>query len=344
MSSEKNSIDLQQDFSEVLQQIQRSRQQTFAQVNTALIDLYWQVGKTISEKVQNEAWGKSVVRELAQYVAHQAPDIKGFSDKNLWRMKQFYETYQEDERFLELVKKLPWSHNLAIFSRCKTPEERAFYLTIASTERYSFRELDRQISVSLFERTALSPKLSTPLRELHPDVSNTFKDSYVLEFLGLPEAHSESELQIALVQQIKQFILELGKDFIFVSEEYRLQVGNQDFFIDLLFFHRGLAALVAFELKIGTFKPDYLGQLDFYLEALDRDVKKPHENPSIGVLLCRDKDDEVVEYALSRNLSPTLIAKYQLQLPDKRLLQAKLHELFSHVLDGDDEAQRGGGL
>ena len=139
--------------------------------------------------------------------------------------------------------------------------------------------------------------------------------------------HNESHLQKALTQNMKQFILELGRDFIFVGEEYRLQVGNQDFFIDLLFFHRGLAALVAFELKIGKFSPEHLGQLNFYLEALDRDVKKMHENPSIGILLCRDKDEEVVEYALSRNLSPTLVAQYELQLPDKKLIQAKLHEL-----------------
>ena len=151
--------------------------------------------------------------------------------------------------------------------------------------------------------------------------------NYVLEFLGLPLQHNESHLQKALIHNMKQFILELGKDFIFVGEEYRLQVGNQDFFIDLLFFHRGVAALVAFELKIGKFSPEHLGQLDFYLEALDRDVKKPHENPSIGVLLCRDKDEEVVEYALSRNLSPTMVAQYELQLPDKKLIQAKLHEL-----------------
>jgi RecB family endonuclease NucS len=170
-------------------------------------------------------------------------------------------------------------------------------------------------------------KLSAVLRELHPDISNTLKDSYVLEFLGLPMQHNESHLQKALTQNMKQFILELGRDFIFVGEEYRLQVGNQDFFIDLLFFHRGLAALVAFELKIGKFSPEHLGQLNFYLEALDRDVKKPHENPSIGILLCRDKDEEVVEYALSRNLSPTLVAQYELQLPDKKLIQAKLHEL-----------------
>lgn len=334
---ETNNPTTQQDFSQILRQIQASRQKVFAQVNTALIDLYWQIGKIISEKVQQSTWGKGVVSELARYIAHNDPDIKGFSDKNLWRMKQFYETYQSEEKLSALARELPWSHNLAIFSRCKTQEERAFYLKLTLTEKYSFRELDRQINACLFERTILNEqKLSTPLRELHPNIHQVFKDHYVLEFLGLPEAHSENDLQKALTRHIKAFILELGKDFIFMGEEVRLQVGNQDFYIDLLFYHRGLSALVAFELKIGKFMPEYMGQLNFYLEALDRDVKKPHENPSIGVLLCRDKDDEVVEYALSRNLSPTLIAQYQLQLPDKKLIRAKLHELLAQLDDGDE--------
>lgn len=323
-------------FNEVLQHIQQARQKIFTQANIALIDLYWLVGKTISHKVQSEAWGKGVVTELALYIAHNAPDIKGFSDKNLWRMKQFYETYQADENLAALCRELPWSHNLAIFSRCKTQQERAFYLELTLNQKYSFRELDRQINACLFERAMLDQaKLSTPLRELHPAIGTVFKDNYVLEFLGLPDQHSENDLQKALIRHMKAFILELGGDFIFMGEQFRLQVGNQDFYIDLLFYHRGLSALVAFELKIGKFMPEYLGQLNFYLEALDRDVKKPHENPSIGVLLCRDKDDEVVEYALSRNLSPTLIAQYQLQLPDKRLIQAKLHELLAQELEGE---------
>ncbi|QPK61389.1 DUF1016 family protein (plasmid) [Methylomonas sp. LL1] len=323
-------------FSEVLQHIQQARRKIFSQANTALIDLYWQIGLTISHKVQSEAWGKGVVTELAQYIAQNAPDIKGFSDKNLWRMKQFYETYQADEKLSALVRELPWSHNLAIFSRCKTQQERAFYLKLTIDEKYSVREIDRQISACLFERAMLDqPKLSTQLREFHPQISAAFKDNYVLEFLGLPETHSENDLQTALIQHMKDFILELGGDFIFMGEQFRLQVGNQDFYIDLLFYHRGLSALVAFELKIGKFSPEHMGQLSFYLEALDRDVKKPHENPSIGVLLCRDKDDEVVEYALSRNLSPTLIAQYQLQLPDKKLIQAKLHELLAQEREGD---------
>lgn len=318
----------QQDFSEVLQYIQQARQSVFSHVNTALIELYWHIGKTISHKVQAQQWGKGVVSELARYIARNDPGIKGFSDKNLWRMKQFYETYKGDEKLIPLVGELPWTHNTIIFSRCKIVEEREFYLKLCIKERYASRELERQIDSAQFERTLMgNQKLSAVLRELHPTIGNTFKDNYVLEFLGLPETHSESDLQKALIQHMKAFILELGGDFIFIGEQYRLQVGNQDFYIDLLFYHRGLAALVAFELKIGKFSPEHMGQLNFYLEALDRDVKKPHENPSIGVLLCRDKDDEVVEYALSRNLSPTLIAEYQLQLPDKKLLQAKLHEL-----------------
>lgn len=323
-----------QDFHALLLQIQKTRHHVFSQANQALLELYWSIGATISHKVQSAGWGKGVVTALAQYISQNDPELKGFSDKNLWRMKQFYETYHEDEKLSSLTRELPWTHNTIIFSRCKTPEEREYYLRASIRERYSSRELERQVDSATFERTMLgNQKLSAVLREIHPTIGNTFKDSYVLEFLGLPATHSENDLQKALIQQMKPFILELGKDFIFMGEEYRLQVGNQDFVIDLLFYHRGLSALVAFELKIGAFKPAYLGQLNFYLEALDRDLKKPHENPSIGVLLCRDKDDEVVEYALSRNLSPTLIAEYRLQLPDKKLLQDKLHELCADVED-----------
>lgn len=321
-------------FRELLLQIQQTRQKVFTQANTALMELYWQIGQTISEKVRREAWGKGVVSELARYIAQNAPEIKGFSDKNLWRMKQFYETYAGDQELSALTRVLPWSHNLAIFSRCKTKEERTFYLTIAAQENYTIRELDRQISASFYERSVAPAKLSTALRATNPVVAGTFKDSYVLEFLGLPETHRESDLQRALVSNMKAFILELGADFLFMGEKYRLQVGNQDFFIDLLFYHRGLSALVAFELKVDKFIPAHMGQLNFYLEALDRDIKKPHENPSIGVLLCRDHDQEVVEYALSRNLSPTLIAQYQLQLPDKKLIQVRLHELLEQNLGG----------
>lgn len=219
----------QKDFSDVLRHIQQSRQKIFAQINTALIDLYWQIGEIISHKVRAEVWGKGVVTDLAEFIAQQDPELKGFSGKNLWRMKQFFETYQADAKLSPLVRELPWTHNTIIFSRCKSAEEREYYLNLCIKERYSKRELERQINTSHFERTILSnQKLSAVLRELHPTISSTLKDNYVLEFLGL---------------------------------------------------------------------------------------------------LCRDKDEEVVEYALSRNLSPTLVAQYELLLPDKKLIRAKLHEL-----------------
>ena len=321
-------------FTDIITLIKQSRTNAIKAVNAELINLYWNIGEYISKKIEHSEWGDSVVAELANFIKTQEPEIKGFSDKNIWRMKQFYETYRDFPKLSTLLREISWSHNLAIFSRCKTVEEREFYLKLAKQDNYSFRELDRQISASLFERTMIgNTKLSSALRESNQDLSNTFKDSYVFEFLNLPEPHGESELQLGLVRQMKNFILELGKDFLFIGEEYNLQVGNNDFFIDLLFYHRGLQCLVAFELKADKFKPGHLGQLNFYLEALDRDVKKPNENPSIGVLLGKDKDSEVVEYALSRSLSPTMVSEYKTQLPDKKLLQQKLHELFDNETD-----------
>ena len=227
-----------------------------------------------------------------------------------------------------ILAKIGWTHNKTIFSRCKIEEEREFYIRLCIKENYSVKELDRQISAGLFERTMIgNSKLPSSLKEMHPNILNNFKDSYVFEFLNLPEPHNESDLQKGLIKQMKNFILELGKDFLFIGEEYKVQVGNRDFNIDLLFYHRGLQCLVAFELKKEKFEPEHLGKINFYLEALDRDVKKENENPSIGILLCKDKDHEVVEYALSRSLSPTMIAEYRMQLPDKKLLQQKLHQL-----------------
>lgn len=318
-------------FTDIIQLIKQSQENAIRAVNAELINLYWNIGEYVTRKIEQAEWGDSVVSELAKHIQQNEPDIKGFSDKNIWRMKQFYESYKDFPKLSTLLREISWSHNLAIFSRCKTVEEREFYLKLAKQESYSFRELDRQISASLFERAMIgNSKLSTALRESKYDISNTFKDSYVLEFLNLPEPHNESDLQRGLVGQMKKFILELGKDFLFIGDQYKLQVGNSDFFIDLLFYHRGLQCLVAFELKADKFKPDHLGQLNFYLEALDRDVRKSNENPSIGVLLCKDKDNEVVEYALSRSLSPTMVSEYKTQLPNKKVLQQKLHELFEN--------------
>ena len=297
-------------FTDIIQLFKQSRTNAIRAVNAELINPYWNIGEHISTKLEKSEWGDSVVTELAKRIINSEPEIKGFSDKNIWRMKQFYETYKNFPKLSTLWREIGWSHNLAIFSRCKTAEEEEFYLKFTKQENYSFRELDRQISASLFDRTMIvNSKLSKALRETNHALTNTFKDIYVFEFLNLPEPHSENDLQSGLVRQMKIFILELGKDFVFLDEEYKLQVGNTDFFIDLLFYHCRLQCLVAFELKVDKFKPDHLGQLYFDLEALDRDVEKLNENLSIGVLLCKDKDSKVVKYALSRSLSPTMVSE-----------------------------------
>ncbi len=318
-------------FTDIILIIKQSRSNAIKAVNSELISLYWKIGEYISYKLLKSEWGDAVVSELSNFIQKNEPDLKGFSSQNLWRMKQFYETYKDSSKLSSLVREISWTNNMIIFSRCKNEEERAFYLNLTQQEKYTKRELDRQISASFFERTiSNNKKLSPAVRENKSLLLNTFKDMYVFEFLNITEQYNEQELQMGLIKQMKNFILELGKDFLFVEEQYKLQVGNSDFFIDLLFYHRGLQCLVAFELKADKFRPDHLGQLNFYLEALDRDVKKLNENPSIGVLLCKDKDNEVVEYALSRSLSPTMVSEYRMQLPDKKILQQKLHELFDN--------------
>lgn len=317
-------------FDEVLALINTARQQAVQAVNTKLIELYWQVGAYISAKLEQAEWGDAVVQQLADHFAQTQPNLRGFTRRNLFRMRQFYEAYRDDEKVSALLTQLSWTHNLTILSQSKQPEEREFYLRMAIKEKWSSRELERQFKTALFERSVTQPaKVSAVLRQTHPAALDVFRDAYMLEFLDLPSGHAESDLHQGLLTRLKDFLIELGRDFCFVGSEYPLQVGGRDFALDLLFFHRELNCLVAIELKVGRFEPEYLGKLSFYLEALDRDERKPHENPAIGVLLCASKDDEVVEYALNRSLSPALIAEYTTHLPDKALLQAKLHEFYA---------------
>ena len=331
----------QDDFNEITQMIATARQRAVQSVNTTLIELYWQVGQTISRKIERAEWGDGVVAQLAEHLAHTQPGLRGFTQRNLFRMRQFYEAYRGNQKVSALLRQLPWTHNLIILNQSKRPEEREFYLRLAIQEKWSKRELERQFKTALFERTVLNPAKVSPLvSQIHPDALSFFKDSYMVEFLDLPQSHAESDLHQGLLRRLKEFLIELGRDFCFVGSQYPLQVGGRDFSLDLLFFHRGLNCLVAIELKVGRFEPEYLGKLGFYLETLDRDVKKTHERPAIGILLCASKDDEVVEYALNRSLSPALVAEYQTQLPDKALLQAKLHEFYlQNAPDGNQVSE-----
>jgi predicted nuclease of restriction endonuclease-like (RecB) superfamily len=280
-------------FEEIVGLIEFSRLQAIQAVNTALIDLYWNVGEYISRKIQTDGWGKSTVLSLSAFVQQRQPGIRGFSPQNIWRMRQFFETYRDEPILSPLLREFLWSSNLHILSRAKRPEEREFYLRMASRHRWQVREVARQIDAALFERTILNPPiLSTVLRGLHPQAAEFFKDIYSLEFLGLPTEHSEADLHGALLRNLGRFLTELGRDFCFIGSEHPIQVDKQDFAIDLLFFHRGLNCLIAIELKIREFRPEDLGKLNFYLEALDRDHRKLHENPSIGLLLCATKDQD----------------------------------------------------
>lgn len=319
-------IKYEEDFQKVISIIEQSKYRALRAVNAEMIEMYWQIGKYVSEKTKESGWGKSVVQQFSDFLKRTYPSSNGFSAQNIWRMKQFFETYKDNEKLSPLVREISWSNNLLIMAGCKTEESKEFYLRLCIKNRYGKRELERQIDSMLFERTILSNQKNKLFIEQNPSVSS-LRDSYVLEFLNIPEDYKEKDLRKSIIKNLKQFILEFGKDFSFIGEEYKVQVGNSDFFIDLLFYNRSLSCLVAVELKVGKFKPEHIGQLNFYLESLNRDVKKENENPSVGLILCTYKDDAVVEYALSGNLSPTMVAEYTLQLPDKKILQEKLREL-----------------
>lgn len=324
------------DFSRLITIIDAARDRALKAVNAELIQMYWDVGAYLSALCAKSEFGDKVIDQVAAFIAAESPNVKGFNRRGLYRMKQFYETYRDDQFVTPLVTQTSWTNHLLILSGCKSQEERHFYLALCAKEHYSKRELERQMSSAYYERTMLAKAKSTP-EKVPKDVRSSILDTYILEFLNLPEEFSERNLRKAIIQNLKQFILEFGKDFTFIGEEYRVQVGNTDFFIDLLFYNRALCCLVPIELKLGKFKPEHIGQINFYLEALDRDVKRPNENPSVGVILCASKDDAVVEYALSRSMSPTLVSDYQLCLPDKKLLQSKLRELTELALEAEED-------
>lgn len=330
-------LNYQSDFNAILQMIADGRRKASYQVNATMIDLYWGIGEFVSNKAVQDGWGRSTVKALSEYILTQEPGIRGYSPQNIWRMKQFFETYCDKPELGTLLRENTWSNNLHIMSKTKSDAERLFYLKLASRKKYKAKELERQIDSGYYERLMLSDG-KAPSAISHAAPANIIRDMYMLEFLDLPEPYREYDLKKAILKNMKKFLLEIGRDFIFMGEEYHLQVGKNDYYTDLIFFHRELQCLVAIELKIDDFKPEYLGKMQFYLEALDRDVKKPHENPSVGIILCKSKDEDVVEYALSRNMSPTMISEYRTKLISKEILQKKLEEL-TEMVDEDKNSQ-----
>ncbi len=316
------------DFNDLIRIIEESRANALKAVNKELILMYWKVGMYLHNLVKNSSFGEKSIDKVAKFIKEKHPSLKGFNKRGLYRMKQFYETYADDEFVSPLVTQISWTNHLLIMSGSKSKEERHFYLSMCITEKYSKRELERQMDSAFFERYMLSTSTNfKPPTTLSKDIRENLLDTYVLDFLNLPKHFNENDLRKEIVGNLKHFLLEFGKDFTFVGEEYKIEVGGQDFFIDLVFYHRKLRCLVPIELKTGKFKPEYIGQINFYLEALDRDVKKEDENPSVGLLLCTSKDDTVVEYALSRSMSQLMVSSYTLELPDKSILERRLKEI-----------------
>lgn len=322
-------------FGDVLNMIYSAKQKAEYQVNSTVIELYWTIGEYVSKQIDENGWGKSTVKALSEYILQREPGIRGYSSQNIWRMKQFYETYKDHPELSTLLRENSWSNNMHIVSKTESFEEKEFYLRLAAKEKYGARELARQIDSGYYERLLLSSGKAPSAIESN-EMTGVIRDLYMLEFLELPDPYREYDLQKAILRNMKKFLLEFGRDFLFIDEEYHVQVGNNDYYVDLLFYHRELQCLVAIDLKIDDFKPEYMGKMDFYLEALDRDIKKPHENPSVGIILCKNADTDVVEYSLSRSLSQTMVAEYKTKLIDKQILQRKLTELYNLA---EDEAR-----
>ena len=318
------------DFMILINLIESHRQNAYHKVNEELVTMYYEIGEYLSNKVHKEKWGLKRIENLSRQINNSYPSLKGFNKRGLYRMIQFYETYKDNKIVSPLVTQISWTNNLLILSHKSSIEEKEFYIRLCIKNHYSKRELERQIESHYYERYVLSEnnirENFLPIKGEEDYPNTRILDQYSLEFLDLPNNYSEKDLKTAIIDNLKDFILEIGKDFSFIEKEHRICVGDSDFYIDLLFFNRTFSCLVAFELKVGEFKPEYVSKMDFYLEALDRNERHKNENPSVGVILCTSKNNEVVEYTLSRTLSPTMIAEYNLKLIDKNLLTKKLRE------------------
>lgn len=317
--------------------IQSAQTRAVLAVNSQIIALYWDIGKLITEKQRASGWGDAVIEAIAKDLSREFKSMKGFSRANLYRMKRFYAFYAGenegvpqtvaqnpgDEFVAQLVRQIPWGHNILIFQTIEDRQKALWYVRKTIENGWSRNVLDHQIESRLYERQATKPVIDNFTERLPAPQSDlareTLKDPYLFDFLDVGEEAHERELETALVERITRFMLELGKGFAFVGRQYHLEVGDEDFYIDLLFYHLRLHCYVALELKTGPFKPEYTGKLNFYLTALDEQVKMSEDHPSIGLILCKDRNNIVAEYALRDVGKPIGIARYALSatLPEE---------------------------
>jgi len=326
----KNSLDKPQDYprllTEIKERIRSAQYEALKAVNKELVGLYWDIGRMIVERQVVEGWGKAVVKQLATDLQTEFPGVGGFSASNLWRMKAFFEAYTGHEKLAPLVREIAWSHNLVIMERCKDPLEREFYVRMTRKFGWSKNVLIHQIDNQSYEKSMLGQtnfdKAMTP--ELRAQAKLAVKDEYTFDFLELGEEYSELELERALIARIEHFLRAMGGMFAFMGSQYRLEVDGKEFFIDLLLFHRRLRCLVAIELKVGDFQPEFVGKMQFYLAALDRQVRQEDENPSIGIILCKEKSRTIVEYALHNASNPIGVATYEITRTLPKALKGQL--------------------
>jgi predicted nuclease of restriction endonuclease-like (RecB) superfamily len=330
--------DYNQLLADVKERIRSAQYAALKAVNTELVGLYWDLGRMIVERQVGETWGKSVVEKLSADLHREFPAVGGFSASNLWRMKAFFELYREDEKLAPLVREIAWAHNLAIMSKCKDPLEREFYLRMARKFGWSKNVLIHQIDNQSYEKSLLGQtnfdQTLTPA--LRAQAKLAVKDEYTFDFLELGAKHSERELERALFAKVEDFLRAMGGLFAFMGSQYRLEVDGREFFVDLLLFHRRLRCLVAIELKVGDFQPEFVGKMQFYLTALDRQVRQQDENPSIGIILCKEKSRTIVEYTLHDANKPIGVATYEITRTLPKALKGQLPrpEEIAALLEG----------
>lgn len=313
-------------LTEVKARVQAAQYAALRTVNKALVGLYWDIGQLIVERQESQGWGKGVVEQLSNDLRAAFPGVSGFSAQNLWYMRQLYQEYSATPKLQPLVGEIGWAHNLLILSRCKDAQQREFYLRMTRKFGWSKNVLAHQIDNQSYEKSLLGQtnfdKALTPA--LRAQAKLAVKDEYAFDFLELGEQHSERELERALIGRIEDFLRAMGGMFAFMGSQYRLEVEGDEYFIDLLLFHRRLRSLVAIELKIGKFEPEFIGKMQFYLAALDEQVRQDDENPSIGIILCKEKKRTIVEYALRDARKPIGVATYAITKSLPKELQGQL--------------------
>lgn len=332
-------------ITEIKTKILSSQYEALKAVNKELIGLYWDIGRTILEKQKAFGWGKSVVKSVSQELQKEFVGMKGFSVQNLWNMRLFYFEYSQNEKLQTLSREIGWSHNVAIFQKCKDDLQREFYIKSVMKFGWTYRVLDNHIDNNSYEKYLLNQtNFDTTLPDEYKHQAKlAIKDEYNFDFLELNEKHSEYQLEIGLINKVREFLAQMGSDFTFVGNQYKLEVDDDEYFIDLLLYHRRLKSLIAVELKIGKFKPEYAGKMSFYLSVLNDTIKLADENPSIGIIICKEKKRTTVEYALKETNQPIGIATYKVsqKLPEnlKQYLPSSI-EIENKLLEFLEENEK----